>query len=398
MTKTTTHTSRLSRFYDKSIDDRLRTLFDMGMLSEEAQTYLRSGGGLDLTIADRMIENVVATQALPLSIALNFRINQRDVLVPMAVEEPSIVAAASNAARLIRIAGGFIGDADAAVMTTQVQLHDVPDVERACEIIDAESENLIAAANAAIPRMVARGGGCRDLEFRVVDPDEGMVVLHLYVDVGDAMGANLVDTVAEAVAPIAQRLIGGTIGLRILSNLPLRRMVRVSASVSTDAIGGAAIADGIVRASHFAKCDPFRAVTHNKGVMNGVDAVAVALGQDWRSIEAAAHAYAGLNIGYRPLATWTRTEGGIEGLLEMPMAVGTVGGSTRTHPGVRAAFELVNVKSARELAIVLASAGLASNLAALKALAGEGIQRGHMKLHSRKQAAEVAQQRRSTHS
>ncbi|GAB4532230.1 MAG: hypothetical protein Tsb0020_48370 [Haliangiales bacterium] len=237
--------------------------------------------------------------------------------------------------------------------------------------------------------MVARGGGCVDLETRVLDRDEGLVVVHIYVDVGDAMGANLVDSVAEAVAPVLVDLVGGQIGLRILSNMPLRRMVRVSGQVSVDAIGGAELAAGIVRASRFAERDPLRAATHNKGIMNGVDAVALALGQDWRAIEAGAHAFAAIEGHYRPLATWAHTDdgSGIIGTLHMPLAVATVGGATRVHPGVQACFELLNLSDgggARELAVVMATVGLASNLAALKALAGEGIQRGHMRLHRRR--------------
>ncbi len=248
-------------------------------------------------------------------------------------------------------------------------------------------DEVLRAGDAAVPGLVARGGGCRDLEVRVLDEAEGLVVVQLYVEVGDAMGANLVDTVAEATAPLIEAALGGRVGLRILSNLPLRRLVRVRAAVSAEAVGGAALAAAIARASRFAEKDPFRAVTHNKGIMNGIDAVALALGQDWRSIEAGAHCYASLSGVYRPLATWTLTEaGGLEGVLELPLAAATVGGSTRVHPGVRAAFELMRVAGARELAVVMAAAGLASNLAALRALAGEGIQKGHMKLHHRKDA------------
>jgi hydroxymethylglutaryl-CoA reductase len=381
-----TVTSRVSGFYRKPLAERLAYLVETGLLSAEAGDYLRAGGGLETSVADRMSENVVATHGLPLSIALNFRINHRDVLVPMAVEEPSVVAAASNAARLVRVSGGFFAEATAPVMTTQVQLDGVTDAERAPERILAAREALLAAGNAAIPGMVRRGGGCRDLDVRVLDAAEGIVCVHVYVDVGDAMGANIVDTVAEALAPCVHELVGGRVGLRILSNLPVRRTVRVTAEVSADALGGSDIADGMVRASRFAEIDPYRAVTHNKGVMNGVDAVAVALGQDWRSIEAAAHGWAALRPGgYGPIATWKRTPEGIRGELEMPMAVGTVGGSTRVHAGVRAAFEIVRARSAGELGMVIGAAGLASNLAALKALAGEGIQKGHMRLHARKE-------------
>lgn len=378
------HTSRIAGFYKRSVRDRLRVIHETGVLSEESLEHLKSGGGIPSDVADLMSENVVSTHGLPFSIALNFRINERDVLVPMAVEEPSVVAAASNAARLLRIAGGFKAVSTSPVMTTQVQLDRVPDTERVPELIDAHRQEILDAGNAAIPGMVQRGGGCEDLDVRVLDAEEGMVVVHVYVNVGDAMGANLVDTVAEATAPVVQRVVGGQVGLRILSNLPLRRMVSAEARVSADAIGGDELADGIARASRFAELDPFRAVTHNKGVMNGIDSVAVALGQDWRSLEAAAHAYAALDRPYGPIATWKRSDSGLVGRIELPMAVGTVGGSTRVHAGVRAAFELVGVRSAQELAQVVACAGLASNLAALKALAGEGIQQGHMRLHARK--------------
>ena len=281
--------------------------------------------------------------------------------------------------------GGFFGEATAPIMTTQVQFDDVPNPQEAKARVEAERDLIFEIADQAIPGMVKRGGGCRDLDVRVLDEENGILVVHLYVEVGDAMGANVVDAVAEAVAPRIRRLTGGTVGLRILSNLPLRRRVRVRCDVSVDALGGPDLADGIVKASRFAELDPFRAVTHNKGVMNGVDAVALAMGQDWRSIEAGAHAFAAVTGSYKPLVHWSRTESGVHGELDMPMAVGTIGGSTRVHRGVRAGFELMDVKNAGELAIVMGAAGMASNLAALRALAGEGIQRGHMRLHSRKQ-------------
>jgi hydroxymethylglutaryl-CoA reductase len=378
-------TSRIPGFYQRSIEERVSLLESLGHLSPDSAAHLLRGGGLEVEVADVMSENVVGTHGLPLSLGLNFRVNGRDFVVPMAVEEPSVVAAASNAARLVRISGGFVGEADAPVMTTQIQLDAVPDVASAPEVIASRREELIALADASIPRMVARGGGCRDLDVRILSVDEGMIVVHLYVDVGDAMGANIVDTVAEAVAPRIAELVGGRLGLRILSNLPTRRRVRVRARASAGAVGGEELADGIVRASRFAELDPFRAVTHNKGTMNGIDAVAVALGQDFRSIEAGAHAWAALGGGYRPLSIWRRTPEGIEGTLELPLAVGTVGGSSRTHRGVRIAFDVLRVRSAGELAIVMASVGLASNLAALKALAGEGIQKGHMRLHERRE-------------
>jgi hydroxymethylglutaryl-CoA reductase len=382
-------TSRIPGFYKKSLRERLARLVETGRLSPESIAFLEAGGGLPADVADRMSENVVGCYGLPMGIALNFRVNNRDVLVPMSVEEPSVVAAASNAARLVRMTGGFTGKASASIMTTQVQFDAVPEPEQATARIEAIRERIFATGDASIPGMVRRGGGCRDLDVRVLDAAEGILVVHLYVDVGDAMGANVVDTVAEAVAPLLHAEIGGQIGLRILSNLPLRRTVKVSCEVMADALGGTRVADGIAKASRFAELDPFRAVTHNKGIMNGCDSVALATGQDWRSLEAGAHAFASRDGQYRPLAVWRRTETGVRGELEMPMAVGTVGGSTRVHQGVRAAFELMDLERAGDLGIVIAAAGLASNLAALKALAGEGIQEGHMRLHARK--AEVAE-------
>jgi len=378
-------TSRIPGFYRERIEERLRTMIETGLLSESSVAHLQAGGTLELEVADHMSENVIAVHGLPLSIALDFRVNHRDVLVPMAVEEPPVVGAASNAARQVRMTGGFFGEATAPVMTTQVQFDDVPNPVVAKTRVEEQRQKIFEIADAAIPGMVSRGGGCRDLEVRILDEERGVLVVHLYVDVGDAMGANVVDAVAEAVAPAIREFTGGTVGLRILSNLPMRRRVQLHCEVSADVLGGSDFADGIVKASRFAELDPYRAVTHNKGVMNGVDAVAIAMGQDWRSIEAGAHAFASISGTYRPLVVWHRTESGVRGELDMPLAVGIVGGSTRVHRGVRAAFELMGVKSAGELAVVMAAAGMASNLAALRALAGEGIQRGHMRLHSRKQ-------------
>lgn len=385
-------TSRLPRFYEKPRDERARTIAEVAELDAESRAHLEAGGGLDPAVADTMSENVVGTFGLPLGVALNFLVDGRDVLVPMAVEEPSVVAAASNAARIVRGAGGFVGEADPPIMTAQVQLDGVPDPGRAAERVAAVDAALRATGDAAIPSMVARGGGVRRIETRVIDVPSGLVVVHVHVEVGDAMGANVVDTVAEALAAPLREVLGGHIGLRILTNLPMGRRVRVRAEALAADVGSEALCDGIARASRFAELDPFRAVTHNKGFMNGLDAAAVALGQDFRAIEAGAHAYAALGAdlrggGYRPLATWQRTEKGLLGVAELPLAVGIVGGSARAHAGVRTALRMVGARSAGELAIVLAAAGLASNLAALRALAGEGIQKGHMRLHRRKDAA-----------
>jgi hydroxymethylglutaryl-CoA reductase len=381
---------RLPAFYKRSHTERLAILAERGALDVTAWTHLRNGGGLDMTLADKMSENVLATLGLPFSVALNFLVNGRDVLVPMATEEPSVVAAASNAAKMVRPSGGFRGEADRSIMTAQVQLDDVPDPRGAEARVLAKKGALLAAGNAAIPRMVERGGGCEDLDVRVLDEDLGVVVVHVHVDVGDAMGANTVDEVAEALAAPIQELTGGRIGLRILTNLPLRRLVRVRAFARDEDLGGADVADGIARASRFADLDVFRAVTHNKGFMNGVDSAALALGQDFRAIEAGAHAFASLSGKYRPLSRWQRAPGGLQGSAELPLAIGTVGACVTVNPTVRAALALAGAPSARDLAVVLASAGLASNLAALRALATEGIQRGHMRLHARKLEAAIA--------
>ena len=378
-------TSRIPGFHREGLDGRLRHLVATGLLSPASQAHLLSGGQVDPSALDRMSENVLAGQCLPLSVALNFQVNGRDVLVPMAVEEPSVVAAASSAARLVRASGGFVGSADEPVMTAQVQLDAVPKIEQAISWLESHRAAILAQGNAVIPKMVGRGGGCRSMEVRVLDVEQGLLVVHIYVAVGDAMGANVVDQVAEAVAPIIKDGIGGTVGLRILSNLPLQRMVRVTAQVNEDVLGPG-VAARIAAASRFAELDPFRAVTHNKGVMNGIDAVAVALGQDFRALEAGAHGYAALSGRYRPIASWTHTEPGLFGQLEMPLACGSVGGSTGAHQGIRAAFELVSVSGAKELAVVMGAAGLACNLAALRALTGPGIQAAHMGLHRRKEA------------
>ncbi|MEM1025387.1 MAG: hydroxymethylglutaryl-CoA reductase, degradative [Myxococcota bacterium] len=372
--------SRIPRFHARPLSERQAILGERET-SEETKRFLGQGQ-TGLEVLDVMSENVVGRTELPLSVALNFRVNGRDVLVPMSVEEPSVVAAASHAAKLVRAGGGFVGEADRGIMTAQVQLDGVPEPKIARGRVHENRAQLLAAANEAIPNMVARGGGCIDADARVLDEREGVFVVHLYVDVGDAMGANLVDTVAEAVAPLIQTWVGGDIGLRILSNLPLRRMIRVGCRIPSDALG--ITPSAVARASRFAELDPFRAVTHNKGIMNAIDAVAVAMGQDWRSIEAGAHAFAAMSGSYRPLATWKVVDDGLEGRLEMPLAVATVGGSTRALPGIRAAFDLMRPGSAGELGLIMGAAGMACNLAALRALAGEGIQKGHMRLHRRK--------------
>ena len=392
-----TRCSRVPGFYKLPIAERLLRLADAAGLRPDDCARLAAGDLLDRNTADHMIENVVGTYSLPLGIGLNFRVNNKDDLVPMCVEEPSVVAAASNAARMVREGGGFHSDGDDPIMIGQVQLIDVADTEHGKRRIEAHAAEIIARCDAAQPGLCVRGGGTRSIEVRVLEAASndfggasptGMLVVHLHVDCRDAMGANLVNTIAEAVADRLAELAGGNVGLRILSNLADRRCVRVRARVpfellATVDLRGEEVAGGIVNASRFAELDPYRAATHNKGIMNGVDAVVLACGNDWRGIEAGAHAFAARTGSYRPLATWRVKAGALEGRMEIPMALGTVGGATRVHPGARLSLAILDVESAAELGMVIASVGMASNLAALRALASEGIQRGHMSLHAR---------------
>jgi hydroxymethylglutaryl-CoA reductase len=383
--------SRIPGFYRLSVSERRAELAARLGLSEEDLQILDSGG-LTAETADRMVENVVGVYSLAFGVAVNFRVNDQDYLVPMVVEEPSVIAAASNAARLVRAGGGFSAEADEPVMTAQIEVLEIGDGEAAKARLEAATGELLALAQAALPRLVDRGGGARALEVRTLP---GRVILHVHVDCRDAMGANMVNTVAEALADRAADLAGGRRGLRILTNLCDRRCVRVTARVpaevlATETTDGGTVRDGIVAASHFAEDDPYRAATHNKGIMNGVDAVVMATGNDWRGVEAGAHAFAATNGRYRPLAIWRAVPEGapdadLVGYLEMPLAIGTVGGTLHAHEGARLAQRLLGVSDARMLAMIVGSAGLASNLAALRALATDGIQHGHMPLHRRSQ-------------
>jgi hydroxymethylglutaryl-CoA reductase len=383
-------TSRLPGFYKVSVDER-RALVGEATGADPADIARSlADGGLDETTADKFVENVVGTYALPYGVALNVRVNGHDHVVPMVVEEPSVVAAASNAARMVREGGGFIAEMDPPLMVAQVQLLDVHDHAAAAERVRAHAGELLAAADRAVPGLVERGGGARDVEVRRLGTDDdAMIVVHVLIDCRDAMGANLVNSVAERLAPRLAELTGGRVGLRILSNLCDRRCVRVHCHVpasvlATDEMDGTAVIDGIVNASRFAELDPYRAATHNKGIMNGVDAVTIATGNDWRAVEAGAHAFAARSGRYAPLATWRRAHGDVlVGRIELPMALGTVGGTLRVHPAARLSLRLLDVTNAQELATIAASVGLASNLAALRALATDGIQRGHMALHAR---------------
>ena len=377
--------SRISGFYKKPVEERIRLVSEFAGLSDEDVSLLRSGGGLSLDIADRMIENVLGLMAYPFAVAVNFRINGRDYMVPMVLEEPSVVAAASNMARLMREGDGIKASCTDPVMIGQIQVVDIPDMEEAMEAVRGEKDRILELANEQDPILVKLGGGAKDLELRRLETERGeMLILHLLVDCRDAMGANAVNTMCEAVAPLIEDLTGGRVLLRILTNLAVERLAWAEAVFDREAIGGGEVVDAVLKAYAFASADPYRAATHNKGVMNGVVAVALATGNDTRALEAGAHAYAARSGRYQPLTTWWRTEEGhLAGRIELPMAVGVVGGATTVHPVAKVARKILGVTSAVELAQVMASVGLAQNLAALRALATEGIQRGHMKLHAR---------------
>jgi len=371
-----------------TLKERLAKVAELAGLSKEDVKTLTKEGPLPLDLADKMIENVIGTMPLPLGIATNFLINGKDYLVPMAIEEPSVVAAASNAAKMCRAGGGIKSLATESLMISQIQLVNVPSPHTAKYVILERKKEIIDLANSTNPILLKVGGGVRDVEVRILNSPVGpMVVTHLIVDVRDAMGANTVNTMAEAVAPLLEKWTGGKVYLRIISNLADRRLVRAWTRVPKDVLGGEDVVDGIVYAWAFAAADPYRAATHNKGIMNGVIAVALATGQDTRALEAGAHAYAARNGKYEPLSVWEKDRNGdLIGYLEMPMAVGTIGGAVRVHPVAKVALKILGIKTAKELAEVMGAVGLAQNLAALRALATEGIQKGHMKLHARQLA------------
>ncbi len=377
--------SELSGFYKLSMQERLKLLQKLAGLTEEEAKLLGDTGGLPGDIANRMIENVVGGMTLPLGMATNFLVNGKDYVVPMALEEPSVVAAASNAAKIARVKGGFKVTNTGPVMIGQIQTVGVPDPSGAAERLIAKKRELLAKANEQDPMLVSLGGGAKDLNAKVIETLEGpMVIVELFVDCGDAMGANAVNTMAEAVAPLVEEISGGRVYLRIISNLADRRLVRATAVFDREALGGEEVVEGIVYAYAFADGDPYRCATHNKGIMNGVIAVALACGQDTRALEAGAHSYAARSGRYKPLSTWRENEGGdLVGTLEMPMAVGLVGGAAKVHPAAKANVKILGIKTAIELAEVMGAVGLAQNFAALRALASEGIQKGHMKLHAR---------------
>ena len=378
-------TSRLEGFHKLPMAERLRIVKEFGGLTDEEAMTLAGLGALDPAVSDRMVENAIGSFNLPLGIATNFLINGRDYLIPMAIEEPSVIAAASNSAKMARAKGGFFTSSTPPIMIGQVQLTGVKDPTRVKHIILEKRVEILDLANKQDPMLVKAGGGARDVEVRVISTQKGPnVIVHLLVDVRDAMGANAVNTMAEAVAPMIEEMSGGKVYLRILSNLATHRLARARAVWASDAIGGDAVVDGVIEAYMFAEADPFRCATHNKGIMNGIDAIILATGNDTRAIEAGAHAYAARSGSYKPLTTFEKTpEGDLVGTIELPMAVGLIGGATKVHPGARACIKLLGVKGAQELGEIVAAVGLAQNFAALRALATEGIQKGHMSLHAK---------------
>lgn len=383
--------SEFSGFYKLPVPDRVKLIKEFAGLSEDEAALLQQPSALSFDTANRMVENVIGIMPVPLGVAVNFLVNGKDIVVPMAIEEPSVIAAASNAAKMARSKGGFHATSTDPVMIGQIQVVGVHDVNRARFEVLSHKEQILKKANEQDPVLVSMGGGARDLEVRIIDTFVGkMLIAELLVDCRDAMGANAVNTMAEMVAPMIEEISGGRVYLRIISNLAVKRLARAKAVFASEALGGEEVVDGIVKAYAFAVSDPFRCATHNKGIMNGVSAAVLASGNDTRAIEAGAHAYAARSGHYTSLTTWERTaDGDLVGTLEMPMAVGIVGGATASNPIAKLCVKILSIKSAKELAEVIVSVGLAQNLAALRALAAEGIQRGHMSLHARNVAISV---------
>ena len=377
--------SETAGFYKLTPEERLRYTADFAHLDESELDTLRTSSALSIDTANRMIENAIGVMPVPLGIAVNFLINGKDRLIPMAIEEPSVVAGASNAAKMARSKGGFWTSSTRPVMIGQIQVVECADPEKARATILGATEKVLRIANDQDPVLVSKGGGAIGLEAKIIQTPLGpMVIAELLVDCLDAMGANAVNTMAEAVAPLIERLAEGHVQLRIISNLADKRLARARVTVAKDAVGGPEIVDGILSAYTFAASDPYRCTTHNKGVMNGVTAVVLATGNDTRAIEAGAHAYASRSGHYSPLTRWEKdVSGDLVGEIEMPMAVGLIGGATAVHPVAKIAVKILGVKSARELGETIAAVGLCQNLAALRALVDEGIQRGHMRLHAR---------------
>ncbi|MFQ5998672.1 MAG: hydroxymethylglutaryl-CoA reductase, degradative [Candidatus Bathyarchaeia archaeon] len=377
--------SNLPGFYKLEVDERLELVKKFAGLTDEEKNLMKSTGALKTEIANRMIENVIGALPVPLGVAVNFTINGRDYLIPMAIEEPSVVAAASHAAKLAKAKGGFTTTSTQPVMIGQIQVIDVRDPYGARVAILSEKEKILQMANDQDPLLISLGGGARDLQTRVIHTHVGpMLLVELLVDCRDAMGANAVNTMVEAVAPLVAEVSNGKVLLRIITNLATQRLSRARAVIQKDKIGGDQGVDGVIAAYAFAAADPYRCATHNKGIMNGTSAVVLATGNDTRAVEAGAHAYAARTGHYSPLTFWEKNdEGDLVGSIEIPTAAGLVGGATATNPIAKIAVKILGVKTARELGEILAAVGLAQNFAALRALSQEGIQRGHMSLHAR---------------
>jgi len=381
-------TSRISGFYKLTPEERLRIVAEFAELSDEEKELIKKTAKLPLDVADRMIENVIGTFELPLGIATKFLIDGRDYLIPMVIEEPSVVAAASNAARIARVKGGFTTHYTGSIMIGQIQVLTDNPYSAKFEIL-RHKDDIISKANEIESSIIKLGGGCKDLNVRVIEGRKPMLIVNLLIDVKDAMGANFVNSVCEHVAPLIAKITGGRVLLRILSNLSIYRIAAAKAIFDKEAVGGEEVVEAIVDAYEFAKADIFRCTTHNKGIMNGIAAVLIATGNDFRAVEAGAHAYAAMH-GYKPLTHYEVNEDGdLVGYIELPMAVGVVGGSIKANPLAQICLKILGVKTAEELARVLAAVGLAQNFAALRALATEGIQRGHMELHARSLALAV---------
>ena len=377
--------SDISGFYKYSIPERISLLSEIMNFSQDELLIMQNLGYFKPTQIDTLIENVISSFQLPLGIAFNFRINDKDYLIPMAIEEPSVVAAASNAAKMARKHGGFYSDEVKPIMISQIQITKIDNLEDAKKSLILNKEQIISLANQQDPLLNELGGGVVDLEVRELSTNKGaMLIVHLLVNVLDAMGANVVNTMAEAITPYLKELTGGKIYLRIVSNLATHRIAKSKAIFDKEALGGEEVVEGILNAYEFALADPYRATTHNKGIMNGISAVTLATGNDTRAIEAGAHAYASLSGKYKPLTKFDKdNEGNLIGEIELPLALGIIGGMTKVHPMAKLVLKLLNVSSSSELSQVAAAVGLAQNVAALRALASEGIQKGHMALHSR---------------
>ena len=383
--------SNYSGFYKLSVEERLDEVVKFANLDKDDIENIKNTDTLDISKADNMVENVIGRFTLPMGVALNFKINDKDYIIPMVSEEASVIAAASNAAKLARSSGGFYTSNTGSIMIAQIQIVGVKDVNYTRMVIYENKERILKICNDKDPVLVKFGGGALDIDVRVIETNfENMVILHLKVNTLDAMGANAVNTMAEAVAPFIETITGGTVYLRILSNLAIERLVRARTKIKKEELGGEEVVDKIILAYTFAEADPFRATTHNKGIMNGISAVVLATGNDTRAIEAGAHAYASITGSYKPLTKWEKDNNGdLVGTIELPLALGLVGGATKIHPTAKTVVKILGVKSATELGEIVASVGLAQNLAAIKALATEGIQRGHMSLHA-KNIASVA--------